>query len=136
MKRDTISLPFKVAAEWTDDCQGKKDFDGPLLRVSTRYWPPAGQGGGMLVENGRVKSMSVPYRSDGRASAASSIVLYVRSSEGYGEPDYIDLARRKFVGDTEEEVKRKVEAWVGKTTTRIVRVLAREFRLRTITDGR
>lgn len=25
--------------EWTNDCSGKQDFDFPVLRVSTRYWP-------------------------------------------------------------------------------------------------
>ena len=28
-----------LAAEWTDDCQGKKDYDGDVLAITTRCWP-------------------------------------------------------------------------------------------------
>ena len=37
---------MNVPAKWTDDCQGKKDYDGKILCLSTRYWP---RGGGVTV---------------------------------------------------------------------------------------
>ena len=32
-------------AMWTDDCQGKKDYDGNMVSISTRYWPGPSGGG-------------------------------------------------------------------------------------------
>jgi hypothetical protein len=74
--------------EWTDDCQGKKDYDGPLLSVSTRYWPPS-------------------YSRDGQHSASASIL--------WGDPatEYTTIAEHEFFGDTLDEVKQFVEAWVA-----------------------
>ena len=40
---------FKLVARWTDDCQGKKDFDGRLLSYSTRYWPASYRGSGIYI---------------------------------------------------------------------------------------
>ena len=33
---------LKVSARWTNDCSGKKDFDGRIVDLSTRYWPRGG----------------------------------------------------------------------------------------------
>lgn len=33
---------MKIDAKWTPDCQGKKDYDGQILSISTRYWPSGG----------------------------------------------------------------------------------------------
>ena len=67
---------------WSPDCQGKWDYDGVILRVSSRYWPGN-------------------YRQDGRPSATSTILDAER-----------EVAKQDFVGDTEAEVKAAVEAWV------------------------
>lgn len=32
-------LNIDFDAEWKPDCSGKYDFDFPVVRVSTRYWP-------------------------------------------------------------------------------------------------
>ena len=74
--------------EWTDDCQGKKDYDGRLLSVSSRYWPPS-------------------YNRDGKHTAVSSIAW-----GDLAEGPYVDLARREFSAESLDEVKRLVEAWV------------------------
>jgi len=38
MSEDVPLKEFK----WTNDCQGKKDFDGPIVTLSSRYWPSGG----------------------------------------------------------------------------------------------
>jgi hypothetical protein len=85
---------FQPTAKWTPDCNGKQDFDGPLLTISTRYWPAW-------------KS------SDNRPSASAAIVV----NHGIPHPeeewaDYSTLAEADFAADTETEVKAQVEAWV------------------------
>lgn len=90
--------------EWTDDCCGKKDYDGNIVSVSSRYWPRGGShlvvsriNGGLLMSDG-----ADPARQEICPSATSSIYLGKH-----------EIARKDFEGETEEEVKRKVETWVG-----------------------
>ena len=87
MTNDTALSFLAPVFEWTDDCQGKKDYDGRLLSVSSRYWPPR-------------------YDSAGKHTAASSIL--------WGDPatEYVEIARREFSADSLDDVKRLVEAWV------------------------
>ena len=33
--------------EWYDDCQGKKDYDGAIMQVFTRFWPGGYQKNGL-----------------------------------------------------------------------------------------
>jgi len=125
MKR-ALPRRIKPCAIWSDDCQGKKDYDGRLISISTRYWPPAGQGGSMMVSNqgGEMKISEVPYRCDGRASAHAAIVLNFDAPDepgGFGES--ADLVEADFVGDTEDDVKRQVEAWVVEQANRILMLL-------------
>ncbi len=42
---------MRLAAKWTNDCQGKKDYDGSIVRITTRYWP---RGGGFTILRGGV----------------------------------------------------------------------------------
>lgn len=84
--------------EWTPDCQGKWDYDGPLVRVSSRYWP---RGGGFSVlRNGEFVTNE---NQDIRPSAHSTIVI------GADEV----WAEHEFEGDTEAQVKAEVERWVA-----------------------
>lgn len=113
---------LKPCAKWTPDCQGKWDFDGSILRVSTRYWP---RGGGFSVWDGNNFLTNVDQLI--RPSAHSEIVL------DHGEPNEsnhcaepITIADRKFEADTEAEVKATVEAWVKKQFDRIRLLLCRE----------
>lgn len=100
------------SATWTDDCQGKKDYDGPLLSICTRYWPSAqeqaaGNHVNLLTPAGNW--VSHPYESSGRPSATASIIL------NHGDPElqaYTTWREQDFVADTQEEVKRQVEEWV------------------------
>ena len=101
---------------WTDDCQGKKDYDGALVEVSTRYWP---RGGGMfIVNNGKI--MGNETRPKIKPSARSQIIL---SSSGDGLP----LMWEEFEADTEEEVKAQVEKWVEERYDEIAKILLDHF---------
>ena len=106
---------MKVPAMWTPDCQGKQDFDGQLVSLSTRYWPRGGgftliaSRGGGLEEN--------DTRPQVRPSAHAKIYLGSTDNEFYGEA--IKLCDIETEADTEEEVKAQVEAWVAEQFERI-----------------
>jgi hypothetical protein len=114
---------IKLAAKWTNDCGGKKDYDGDILSVSTRYWP---EDGGFWIgdEKGFRKNdiLSKP-------SAKCSLCFW-DGSEGTREDTggaYSNLISADFEGDTFEEVAAKVEAWAQEQTDRAVAALRREF---------
>lgn len=119
---------LKLYAEWTDDCQGKKDYDGPIISVSTRYWPGPTSGGFMEVNNeaGKVTSKTVPY---GRMPTATSaiIIRYGKKEPGDGGGDYRDLITKDFEGETESDVKNLVEEWAQEQMDKIVQVLTTVF---------
>lgn len=83
-------------ARWTDDCSGKKSYDGRLLSIDTRYWPGS-------------KSP------DGRPSAKASIIINHGEPDEDGYGDYTVWRSIGISGDTEAEVKAAVEAWVRET---------------------
>lgn len=83
---------------WTLDCQGKQDWDGVLVELSTRYWPSN-------------------YQSNGKVSTNCSILLA-------GEP----LVSKEFEADTESQVKAITEAWGRGRLDEIVQVLRCHFR--------
>lgn len=119
---ETIETP---CAKWTDDCQDKKDYDGRLVSISTRYWPA---GGGMHIydsthpEKGLVLSTNPAIK----PSANASIVLNFGEPDEYGYGDSRDLATAEFEGETEAEVKEQVEEWV----------LAKFEKIRELLDGK
>lgn len=114
----------RINARWTDDCQGKKDFDGPIVDISTRYWP---RGGGFHFSTGRGDfQSSADAFPQVKPSAHSSIRILRRDEDGeYGEGD--DLLSASFEADTEDEVKAQVEAWAAEQYARIGRALRAEF---------
>lgn len=106
---------FYDAPQWTDDCQGKKNYDGSLVRVSSRYWP---RGGGYSVfDTDRPELGFRTNEEQGiRPSATSSIVVCGS-----------DVISREFEADTQGEVQAAVETWVNEQRARIVAALAKEF---------
>ncbi len=94
-----------VEIKWTPDCQGKWDYDGDVVNVSSRYWP---RGGGFHTFSREVGWEGNEARPDIRPSATSSIYI--------GEDR---IASHDFEGDTEAEVKASVEAWVAEQVTRV-----------------
>ncbi len=94
------------SARWSD-CQGKKDFDGWLVSISTRYWPGYGS----------------------RPSAHSSINLLFGDADDDGyNADYFMLTEKTFEGDTEADVKRQVEVWVHDRANDVKDALVKLFR--------
>src|SRR5262245_49124164 len=96
MANDTVnSSLFEVTATWKEECGGKADYDGPIIDVSSRFWPAW-------------KS------SDNKPFAKSTIRLlcgYEPGDQTYQEA--IELAVKEFRGDTEQEVKVAVMEWVS-----------------------
>jgi hypothetical protein len=102
---------MSIMADWTPDCQGKQDFDGPIIEVSTRYWPRGG-GFSVLVDGQWQENADRPKI---KPSAHCSILL--RDSEAARDTVLVDA---RFEGETEEEVKQAVERWANEQQQRIV----------------
>ena len=117
-----MSETMRVPARWTDDCQGKKDYDGHLVSLSTRYWP---RGGGFPVLTPEREWQGNDARPEIRPSAKATIYLGSVDYEFYAAA--YPLASREFEADAQEEVQRQVEAWVAEQYARIAKVLRREF---------
>lgn len=99
-----MAMKPNLNAKWTDDCQGKKDFDGDILSISTRYWPRGGGIGFLTQKNDHIE-ISHNENQNIKPSAKSSLVLWI------SEDKSIDLISQEFEADTEQEVKEAVEKW-------------------------
>jgi hypothetical protein len=115
-------------AVWTDDCQGKKSFDGPLISISTRFWPGPEGGASLVVDHapGATRIGELPYGK--KPSAHVAIQLNVGPAANGGKAytwQEIDIE-----GDTEAQVKAAVEKWVHDRMREIVFLLggAGEFK--------
>ena len=111
---------MKPNAEWTNDCQGKKDYDGDILTISTRYWPRGGGFGILNLQANRVSFENNPIQ-DIKPSATSSILFHCKA-------DYIEIAEKHFEAETEKEVKTQVEKWVQKQFDDIVKLLKTKYK--------
>jgi len=112
-------------ATWTDDCQGKKNYDGEILSISTRYWPAGGSA--HVFDTARPDRGFQPqsvYTPDIKPSAKSTLLLTVKGHPLGG----IELASQDFEGETFEDVKQQVEAWAQEQMSRAADLLLREFR--------
>lgn len=115
-----MSAP-RVPAMWTDDCSGKKNFDGEIIAISTRYWP---RGGGYYIYDG----VNFFQNTQGPPpSARSSILLRARPDEDGGDDEPTVLVSKRFEGDSFEAVRVQVEEWAEGQYTRIVSALLREY---------
>jgi hypothetical protein len=114
---------LKLNARWTDDCSGKKDFDGDIVSVSTRYWP---MGGGFYISDDQgFRKSSDPNI---KPSAYSSIVI--RFADGTPTDDYGDtltVAAKNFTGEAFEEVSAAVELWAQAAYARVVAAVRGAF---------
>lgn len=121
-------LDMQPAARWTPDCQGKWDYDGRLISISTRYWP---RGGGFHVYipgDGRGLHPSSEDHPEIKPSATASIHVHCGEPDenGHNSP-YAVLAEHEFEADTEQEVKAAVEVWVTEQYVKIVKCLMSEY---------
>lgn len=114
---------MKFFAEWTDDCNGKKDYDGPIVEVSTRYWP---RGGSFMLFDKSQPELGMQgseTRPDIKPSARSSILLR------HGEINSVMLATKSFEAETEDEVLAQVENWVQEQYDVLVQILRSQYRI-------
>lgn len=107
---------MKLAAEWTNDCQGKKDYDGEICVVSTRYWP---RGGGFSLFDGKEFSTN----SDKTIKPSANCTIGIRMPD----TDVLSLIEKAFEGETFEEVAAQVESWAQQQYERVVAALKAEF---------
>lgn len=113
------------ATRWTDDCQGKKDFDGWLISISTRYWPGPDKGGTLVITgDGDIKTL--PYSPKPSAHSSINILFGEADEEGYNA-DYFMLAEKNFEGETEDDVKVQVEVWTKDKANQIKDALVELF---------
>lgn len=113
---------MQLQINWTDDCQGKKDYDGNLVAVSTRYWP-----GTLTVFNTAEAEKGLHGIAGGNPSATCTI----RLSDGYPyqNGETTDLISATFEEKTFEEVAKKVEDWAQKQADRVYQAVTKEFKL-------
>jgi len=112
---------LEPCAAWTPDCQGKQDYDGRVISISTRYWPGPSGGGSMVFDTATGAFSTVPYGA--RPSAKAAIVLNHGEPDQYGYGDSVELASQDFEAETEGEVKRLVEEWVREKVRAIAAAL-------------
>lgn len=112
---ETEAIELKLGVEWTDDCQGKKNYDGDILSISSRYWPRGG-GFGIMTSEG----VKHNHFQDIKPSATSSLVLSTEAGD-------FEIALKGFEGETEEEVKTMVEAWAQEQMNKVVELLRAGF---------
>lgn len=109
---------MKLQAKWTDDCQGKKDYDGPIIEISSRYWP---RGGGFHVSHGGSWEGNETRPHILPCARASLIIRH-------GESDYAVLTHSGYIEcETEEEVKEKVEKWAQEKMDEVVAALIKIY---------
>lgn len=115
---------MSLEAEWTDDCCGKKDYDGTILAISTRYWP---RGGGMFVVHNNpgqpVKIEDDSARPEIKPSASCSLLIHYSEDATGG----FAIIEKEFEAETLEEIKALVEPWAQEHMDRAVAALKKEF---------
>lgn len=116
---------MRVPAEWTDDCQGKKDYDGELVSLSTRYWPRGGSHAVIQPGVGVVSDTHSPERQHIRPHASASIYLGSTANAWYDKA--VLLAECDFEAETQVDVQLAVEKWAAEQFARIEKVLRAEF---------
>lgn len=96
----------RLGINWTDDCSGKKDYDGDLVSISTRYWPSS-------------------YQTNGLCSAHCSILLLTRGSHESGHAR--TLAQKEFEGPTFVQVAAQAEVWALEQANKVATAMLAAF---------
>lgn len=107
--------------EWTPDCQGKQDFDGELIHLSTRYWPA---GGSAHILDTAKPELGLQPLHDPAIKPHAHAAIYIGGNAEH------KLAERDFKADTEAEVKALVETWAQQQFDQIVsNLLSKEWHI-------
>ena len=111
---------MKLEISWTDDCQGKKDYDGDIVAVSTRYWP-----GPATVFDTAHPGLGLHEIPGGKPSARCSIIL--SNGYPYHNSETEPLIEKEFEGDSFGAVAAQVELWAQEQMDRVEKALRAEF---------
>ena len=109
---------IRLDAKWENDCQGKKDYDGNILSISTRYWPTSG--GFEVRHNGNI------VWHDGIEDMKPSAISYLRIRSREFNSNRI-LAKQEFEGESFEEISNQVEEWAQCQMDKAVDALQKAF---------
>jgi len=115
LSEDPAREDFFEEKVWTLDCQGKKDYDGDLVTYSSRSYPRGGSSD-IFGPNGYHSDRTDPSRQHIKPSAVSGI--YVMG---------VEITKKWFEAETEEEVHAQAEAWVQEQTERVRSAVLRAF---------
>ena len=110
---------MKCEINWTDDCQGKKDYDGDIVCISTRFWP-----GPLTVFDSAHPEKGLHEIPGGEPSAVCHVLL----RDGAPDGESLELIGKEFEGATFEAVASKVERWSQKQMHRVVKAMMAEFK--------
>lgn len=88
---------FIPQIEWKPDCQGKANYDGPLISIEARSWPAS-------------------YQLNEMFSAEAYIFIN-------HNPEPFSLAHAKFEAPTKEEVEAMVIKWVRENSRNLIKKL-------------
>lgn len=105
-QKQSVLKPEALKAEWRNDCQGKKDYDATLLKLSSRFYPRGGGFSMLDTSSGHWEENC--ERPEIKPSASASILMQGTT-----------IAEAEFTADTEEEVMRLVEEW-GEASFKLV----------------
>jgi len=95
---------MELLIDWTDDCNGKKDYDGELVCISTRFWPSN-------------------YQKNGSCSAKCHVMMMDGGRSGESK----DLIAQHFEGDSFDSVSSQVEEWAQTQADRVYKAILKEF---------
>lgn len=109
-----VNDTMELQAEWQLDCHGKQDYDANLVRLSTRYWPRGGGFAELTVDGRWLDNKARPS-----IPPSATATIYLQDER---------LTSASFEGDTESEVKAKVEAWAREQFAKVVSAMSAAFR--------
>jgi len=111
-------IKVEYTPKWKPDCSGKEDYDFDLVSLSCRYYPSCAHWMGIIKGTEFLEVPKVVLKPSAKVS--------ILTGDTVNGP-YLTLARADIEGDTEQEVKSKVEAWAKEMMTRVELAVRREF---------
>lgn len=106
--------------EWVPDCLGKQDYDGTLVSLSCRMYPRGGGFSQVDTRTGEVKG------NEDRPAIPPEAMVSILLGDPCGGP-YDVMATASFQGETEEEVKTKVEEWSAGMIAKVEAAIRQAF---------
>lgn len=112
----------KLLAKWEDDCLGKKNYDGVILRISTRYWPRTGS---LMILDRNTGQMKMNPDAGMHSARCSLEILDGEDDDEYGTG--ISLIEADFRDRDFSTVKNAVEKFAQEQMDKAVKALKEAF---------